>query len=136
MATESAVGLSTIPALGSYELIRAVEEGLPLESLETLKAWGLTFIEIGELVIPPRTLKHRRVRGERLTTEESERYFQVVRALELGEKFFGRREKLLRWLRGPDARIPGRTSMSLLSTEAGAQTVIEELWALAEGFAS
>ena len=134
MATETAVpGLANIPALGSYELIRAVEEGLPTDSLEVLKQRGLTFTEIADLVIPPRTLKHRKARGERLTTEETERFFRVLRVLDLGEKVFGKRERLLSWLRGPDFEIPNRTAMSLLTTEAGAQAIVGQLWAVAEG---
>jgi putative toxin-antitoxin system antitoxin component (TIGR02293 family) len=134
MATEANLrAFSEFPALGSYELIRTVEEGLPLDCLEKLKDWGLSFTEIAQLVIPPRTLKHRKARGERLSTEETERFLRVIRVLELGERVFGKREKLLRWLRGPDFEIPGRTSMSLLETDAGAQAVTEQLWAVAEG---
>jgi len=134
MATEATMPpISKFPAVGSAELIRTVEEGLPLDCLDMLREWGLTFTEVGELVIPPRTLKHRKAKGERLTTEETERFLRVVRVLELGERVFGARQKLVSWLRGADLRIPERTSMSLLATEAGAQMVIEELWGVAEG---
>jgi putative toxin-antitoxin system antitoxin component (TIGR02293 family) len=94
---------------------------------------GLTSTEISQLVIPARTLKHRKARGERLSAEETERFLRVIRVLELGERIFGKREKLLNWLRGPDFEIPGRTSMSLLETEAGVQAVTGQLWAVAEG---
>jgi len=134
MATESALPVvSEFPPVGSYELIRTVEEGLPLDSLEKLKVRGLTSTEISQLVIPARTLKHRKARGERLSAEETERFLRVIRVLELGERIFGKREKLLSWLRGPDFEIPGRTSMSLLETEAGVQAVTGQLWAVAEG---
>ncbi len=134
MATETALpAVPAFPANGSAELIRTVEEGLPTDCLNTLREWGLTFTEVGELVIPPRTLKHRKAKGERLTTEETERFLRVVRVLELGERVFGVRERFLSWLRGPDLRIPDRTSMSLLGTEAGAQAVTEQIWAVAEG---
>jgi putative toxin-antitoxin system antitoxin component (TIGR02293 family) len=134
MATESALPVvSEFPPVGSYELIRTVEEGLPLDSLEKLKVRGLTSTEISQLVIPARTLKHRKARGERLSAEETERFLRVIRVLELGERIFGKREKLLNWLRGPDFEIPGRTSMSLLETEAGVQAVTGQLWAVAEG---
>ena len=124
---------SEYPAAGSYDSVRTVEMGLPIESLEDLRDWGLTFTEIGQLVIPPRTLKHRKARGERLSTDETERFLRVIRVLELGERVFGKREKLLSWLRGPDFEIQDRTSMSLLDTEAGAQAVTGQLWAVAEG---
>ena len=134
MATESALPVvSEFPPVGSYELIRTVEEGLPLDSQEKLKVRGLTSTEISQLVIPARTLKHRKARGERLSAEETERFLRVIRVLELAERIFGKREKLLSWLRGPDFEIPGRTSMSLLETEAGVQAVTGQLWAVAEG---
>lgn len=134
MATEAAIPVSSeFPALGTYELARAVEEGLPTESINVLKERGLTFTEIAELVIPPRTLKHRRARGERLSTEETERFLRVLRVLELGERIFGDGGRLLSWLRKPDFEMKERSSLSLLGTEAGAKIVTQQLWGIAEG---
>ena len=87
------------------------------------REWGLTFTEVGVLVIPPRTLKHRKAKGERLTTEETERFLRVIRVLEWGERVFGDRDKLFRWLRSADELMDNRTSMSLLATESGAKRV-------------
>lgn len=134
MATETILSVtSDYPAPGSYELIRIVEEGLPLDCLEKLKQRGLTFTEIGQLVIPPRTLKHRRSRGERLSTEESERFLRVMRVLDLGVRVFGNRNKLLGWMRDSDERTENRNSLELLETDAGAQLVESQLWGIAEG---
>ncbi len=137
MATETSLNsMSAFPANGSAELIRIVEEGLPTDCLNTLREWGLTFTEVGELVIPPRTLKHRKAKGERLTTEETERFLRVVRVLELGERVFGDRRKVLGWLRTRDEQMGNRVSISLLGTEAGARLVEGQIWGIAEGFAS
>jgi putative toxin-antitoxin system antitoxin component (TIGR02293 family) len=137
MATESALpAVAAFPSSGSAELIRTVEEGLHLSCLDMLREWGLTFTEVGELVIPPRTLKHRKAKGERLTTEETERFLRVLRVLELGERVFGSREKLFRWLRSADELMDNRISMSLLATESGAKRVEGQLWGIAEGFVS
>jgi putative toxin-antitoxin system antitoxin component (TIGR02293 family) len=134
MATETSLpAISAFPAIGSVESIRTVEEGLPLDCLATLREWGLTFTEVGELVIPPRTLKHRKAKGERLTTEETERFLRVIRVLEWGERVFGDRDKLFRWLRSADELVDNRTSMSLLATESGAKRVEGQLWAIADG---
>ena len=137
MATETtAPAQFALPPAGSFELIRAVEEGLPTECLQRLKDWGLTFTEVAQLILPPRTLKHRKARGERLSPDETERFLRVMRVLELGERVFGKREKLLNWLRSPDPEMGDRSSMSLIRTAPGAERVTEQLWAIAEGFAS
>ena len=39
-----------------FDLAEIVERGLPLSSIDTLKEKGLTFSEVAELVISPRTL--------------------------------------------------------------------------------
>src|SRR5271168_2856448 len=99
MATEVQLPvLAVLPPANSYEMARLVEQGLPTESIEELKLLGLTFTEIAQIVIPPRTLKHRKARGERLSAEETERFLRVVRVLRLGERVFGNREKSLGWL--------------------------------------
>ena len=134
MATETALPvLSAFPANGSAELIRTVEEGLPLDCLDMLREWGLTFTEVGELVIPPRTLKHRKAKGERLTTEETERFLRVLKLLQLADHVFGDRQKALGWLRTRDEQMDNRVTMDLLGTEAGARRVEGQLWAIDEG---
>ena len=134
MATETGLpGIAAFPANGSAELIRTVEEGLPLGCLDMLREWGLTFTEVGELVIPPRTLKHRKAKGERLTTEETERFLRVVRVLQLADHVFGDRQKALGWLRTRDEQMDNRVTMDLLGTEAGARRVEGQLWAIDEG---
>jgi len=85
------------------------------------------------LVIPPRTLKHRVARGERLSTEETERLLRVVRILAFADRVFGDREKALGWLRDPDPRLEDRSGLSLLRTEAGGKLVESMLWGVAEG---
>ncbi len=140
MATEAVLAVPQIitefPPLGTYELLRLVEKGLPTDCLELLKQRGLTFTEIGQLVIPPRTLKHRKARGERLNIIESERFLRVIRVLDFGLRVFGNSTKLLNWLRAPDVEMENRPSMSLLGDEAGARLVEGQLWGIADGIFS
>jgi putative toxin-antitoxin system antitoxin component (TIGR02293 family) len=134
MATELRVPvIPALPLANSFEMARVVEQGLPTDCVEELKDKGLTFTEIAQIVIPPRTLKHRKARGERLSAEETERFLRVVRVLELAERIFGNREKALDWLRAPDERMENRASLSLIGTEAGARLVEGQLWAIDEG---
>ena len=104
--------LKTVP---DFEAVVMVEKGLPLDSIDSLKEQGLTSTEISDLVIPARTLKHRRARGESLSREETERLVRVSRVLWFAERVFGNRDKSLRWLRKHDDRIGDRTHLICLA---------------------
>jgi putative toxin-antitoxin system antitoxin component (TIGR02293 family) len=135
MATAATVepDLLQLATLNDGTQIRLAEEGLPTESVAQLRSLGITFTEVAEIVIPPRTLKHRITRRERLSTEESERLLRVVRIVALADRVFGDREKALDWLRIPDPRLDDRSCLSLLRTEAGGKLVESMLWGIAEG---
>jgi putative toxin-antitoxin system antitoxin component (TIGR02293 family) len=110
-----------------------VEKGLPTDNIAHLREKGLTFSEVSEIVISPRTLKHRKARGEQLSQEEGERLVRVARILVLAESVFGNREKALTWLRTADDHINKRTPMSMLQTESGGRLVESMLWQIDEG---
>jgi putative toxin-antitoxin system antitoxin component (TIGR02293 family) len=123
------------PASG-LDLARIVEKGLPTKNLEILKARGLTFTEMGSAVISPRTLKHRKARGENLSPAETERAVRVASIIRLAEEVFGNRETGLRWLRQEDDRLGDRTPLSLLQTEAGGREIESMLHGIAHGIFS
>src|SRR6202051_1518673 len=54
-----------------------------------------------DFIIPPRTLSHRKHRGERLTRDESDRAMRVARLLALADAVFGDHTKALVWLGEP-----------------------------------
>jgi putative toxin-antitoxin system antitoxin component (TIGR02293 family) len=118
------------------ELAEMVERGLPTENLEILKAKGLTFTEMAATVISPRTLKHRKARGQNLSPEESERAIRVASIVALAEQVFGNRETALLWLRHHSDRLDGRTPMSLLNTEAGGRQIEAMLHGIDHGIFS
>jgi putative toxin-antitoxin system antitoxin component (TIGR02293 family) len=117
-----------------FDLAEIVENGLPTETISLLRQKGLTFSEISEIVIPPRTLKHRKSRGEHLSHEETDRLVRVVRIVALAGNVFGNHEKALLWLRTADERIGGRTPLSMLQTDAGGRLIEGMLWQIDEGF--
>ena len=60
-----------------------VRRGLPTQAVDTLLAQGrLTLVELDRLVLPRKTLYHRRKLG-RLTAEQSDRLLRVVWLLAL-----------------------------------------------------
>jgi len=115
------------------DLAEIVEKGLPTGSIALLKEQGLTFSEVSAIVISPRTLKHRKARGEQLSHEETDRMVRVARIIALAEQVFGNRDKALAWLRSKDDRINERTPLSMLHTESGGRLVENMLWQIDEG---
>jgi len=116
-----------------FDLAEIVEQGLPTESLALLKEKGLTFSELSEIVISPRTLKHRKARGESLSNEETDRVVRVARIVALAENVFGNHDKALLWLRTADDHIGGRSPLSMLQTDAGGRLIEGMLWQIDEG---
>jgi|SRR5579884_175878 len=137
MATRTHVAdLLGIAPLTKFDMAEKVEHGLPLDHIQRLRDAGLTFSEVSELVISPRTLKHRKSRGESLSPEETERALRVSRVLGRAEDVFGDMEPALVWLRAPSDKLHGRTPLSMLRTEPGGSLVDEMLWQIEEGMYS
>jgi putative toxin-antitoxin system antitoxin component (TIGR02293 family) len=115
------------------EILLIVEGQLAPSVIKRLSALGLERSEIDAVVIPTRTLQHRRSRREKLTIEESDRVLRVIRVLSLTESIYGSRERALNWLRKPHPRLDERTPLSLLKTDTGSRIVEELLIQIDEG---
>ncbi|HEY6969015.1 MAG TPA: antitoxin Xre/MbcA/ParS toxin-binding domain-containing protein [Candidatus Angelobacter sp.] len=126
--------LGVAPAQTEQELLQIIERRLPTSSINRLLALGITRAEVDALVIPLRTLQHRRSRREKLTVEESDRILRLMRALSQAESVYGSRERALAWLRRPHARLSQRPPSELLKTDAGSRIVEELLIQIDEGF--
>jgi putative toxin-antitoxin system antitoxin component (TIGR02293 family) len=114
---------------------KAVERGVPLSSLEAFAKYsGFALKDLLEVVIPPRTLKHRRARKEPLSLDESDRLARVAGMYELAVRVFGDRDNGLEWLTGPKNRFEGKTPLAMLRTEAGEHAVREFLIQIDEGY--
>lgn len=113
---------------------RDVERGVPLSALQEFSAYsGIALKDLLEVVIPARTLKHRRERKEPLNLDESDRLARVARMYELAVKVYGDRTDGRDWLLNPKDRFGGRSPLSLLRTEAGQHAVEEFLYQIDEG---
>ena len=121
------------PPATEIEILRIVEGRLAPSIINRLLDLGLEKTEIDLIIIPLRTLQHRRSRHEKLTIEESDRVLRVVRALSLAESVYGSRQRALGWLRKPHPRLDGRTPLSLLKTDTGSRIVGELLIQIDEG---
>ena len=118
------------------DLAKIVEARLPLRAITALVEHGLQEKEIHSLVLPRRTLQHRRARKERLSCEESDRAVRVARLAALAEKVFGDAEAGMGWLRATKIRFKGRTPIEMMMTEIGSRVVEELLYQIDEGMAA
>ena len=103
-------------------------------ALETAVERGvLSRSEAERLIIPRRTLSHRKRRGESLTTDESDKLARVVRVAALAEETFQNADKAHAWLREPSRALGGERPLDLLETEGGARLVEQVLGRIAHG---
>jgi len=118
------------------DLITLVEARLPVSVVFDLMQHGVLEKEIYSVIVPRRTLQHRRARKEKLSREESDRAVRLARLATLAEKVFGDRDAGLLWLRTPKKRFHGRTPMDMMATETGSRLVEETLYQIDEGMAA
>ncbi len=115
------------------QVLEIVERQLPASAINRLVALGITRPEVDALVIPLRTLQHRRSRREKLTVEESDRVVRVARLLSQAESVYESRERALHWLRTSHPQLNGRTPLEMLKTDTGSRLVEELLVQIDEG---
>ncbi len=110
------------------DLARIVDRGMRLRVLDHVERAGFSKREIELLIIPARTLRHRKARRETLSVDESDRVVRLTRIQALAEDVLGDVDKANRWLREPLGILSGKSPLELARTESGAR-VVEELLA-------
>ena len=116
------------------DLDDAVRAGLPVETIETVVKTGtLRAPELHALVIPRRTLAHRKRSGRRLSSEQSDRLTRVIRVVASAEEAIGDGTKARRWLRKPNRALQGRRPLDLLASDVGARLVEQVLGRIEHG---
>jgi putative toxin-antitoxin system antitoxin component (TIGR02293 family) len=124
--------LAEVPTL--HIDLASVEAGLPLVLIsDFVTKSGLQFKDIYDVVIPARTLKHRRDRKEPLNLDESDKLARLVRVYDQSVHVFGDKEKALRWMNKPKHRFAERTPIQMLRTELGGRMVEEMLGQIEHG---
>lgn len=115
------------------DLATLVEHRLSVRALASLVKHGVAEQEICALVLPRRTLTHRRAKHQLLTREESDKVVRLARLTALAEQVFGDDAKASRWLRKAKRRFGARSPLEMLATEAGARLVEEMLYQIDDG---
>jgi putative toxin-antitoxin system antitoxin component (TIGR02293 family) len=125
----AAASVRHAPLMHALQLdLHTVESGVSVTIMaDFVAASGLKFSDIYEVVIPARTLKHRKARREPLSPDESDKLARLIRTYDHAVRVLGNREGALHWLNKPLKRFAGRTPIQMLRTEFGARMVEEML---------
>lgn len=126
--------LGVEPPMTEAAVLGIIERQLEPPVIQRLLDMGLSRDEVHSVIIPARTLQHRRSRRERLTVEESDRVIRALRVLSAAERVYESRERALDWLRRANPRLENRSPISLLKTDTGARIVEELLGQIDEGY--
>jgi putative toxin-antitoxin system antitoxin component (TIGR02293 family) len=116
-----------------HDLVLLAENGLPLVTVRRMTEHGLSKREVYELIVPERTLKHRKSRRQKLSREESDRAIRTARLLARAQAVFGDADRALRWMREPKRRFNARSPLQMMGTEAGGRLVEGMLVQVDEG---
>ncbi|MEJ2431647.1 MAG: hypothetical protein P8Y53_00240, partial [Pseudolabrys sp.] len=90
------------------DLARLVRNGLRSSVLSNIERAGFSKQEIEHLIIPARTLRHRKAKREALSLEESDRVVRLARIQALAEDVFGDTTRANCWLREPLGVLDGK----------------------------
>ena len=105
-----------------------------METMTTFVATsGVELKDLYDIVIPARTLKHRRSRKQTLSPDESDKLARLIRVFDQAVAVFGDRERARNWLNKPKKRFEERTPLQMLRTEVGGRMVEEMLGQIDEG---
>jgi putative toxin-antitoxin system antitoxin component (TIGR02293 family) len=117
------------------ELARLVAQGIPTSVLADVVELGvLTREEVTRLIVPRRTLAHRKRRGEHLSPDESDRLARVLQLRDIALKTFdGDAEKASAWLRTSNRALSGEIPLELVVTSTGARLVEDALLRIEHG---
>ena len=116
------------------ELARLVAQGIPTSVLaDVVERSLLTREEVTRLILPRRTLAHRKRRGEHLSPDESDRLARVLHLHDIALRTFDDGEKAGAWLRAPNRALSGEIPLDLVVTSTGARLVEDALLRIEHG---
>ena len=101
------------------ELVSVMRRGVPYRSFQAAAdELDVTVTELDKyLGLKQRTL-HRR-KGDRLSSEESERFLRLVRLAARAEEVFGSERSSREWVRLPNRELGGVSPIEMLDTDVG-----------------
>lgn len=116
------------------DAIRLIKDGIPARAIAALMSrLRLSRQQFSKITgISERTLA-RRLGGERLNLEESNRVYRLAQIMARAEAAFGSEEKACLWLSRANRSLGGALPIELLETEAGTEEVRKSLGRIEHG---
>ena len=126
-----------LPGRGVAEaVLLPIRQGFPVDVVDRALAGGkVTLAELDRLVLPRKTLSHRRILGS-LTSDQSDRLSRVLRIINEAETTFGDPAKAHTWLRRETPLLDGETPLDRLDTDFGTRQVEAILGRIAHGLSA
>jgi putative toxin-antitoxin system antitoxin component (TIGR02293 family) len=119
----------------SEGILLPLRRGFSVDVIDRVLADGkLSLVELDRLVLPRKTLSHRRILGS-LTPDQSDRLSRVLRIIDEADETFGDRAKAHAWLRRPHQLLDGEAPLDRLDTDFGTRQVEAILGRIAHGLA-
>jgi putative toxin-antitoxin system antitoxin component (TIGR02293 family) len=119
----------------SESVVLPLRQGYSLDVVDRALAAGkISAVELDRLVLPRKTLAHRRILGS-LTADQSDRLSRVLRMIEQAEATFADPAKARVWLRRPTPLLDGESPLDRLDTDFGTRQVEAILGRIAHGLA-
>jgi putative toxin-antitoxin system antitoxin component (TIGR02293 family) len=119
----------------SEGVLLPLRQGFSLDVVDRAVAAGqISPAELDRLVLPRKTLAHRRVLGS-LTPDQSDRLSRVLRMIDTAETTFGDPAKAHAWLRRATPLLDGESPLDRLDTDFGTRQVEAILGRIAHGLA-
>lgn len=127
-------GVLRVAPQSALDWIEMIRRGIPADAVESvLKATRVSRSELAQVLgIPERTLARRKREGV-LNSAESAKLLRLARVVGRAIEVFEDCEPALHWLKAPNAALAGRTPLSLLDTDIGAESVLDTLGRIEHG---
>ena len=121
-------------ARSTLDWVEMIRQGLPAAALEPLlKAIQLSQSDLARaLDIPERTLARRKREGV-LNSEESAKLLRLARVVGRATEVFESAQAAVNWLKASNMSLEGKTPLSLLDTDIGAESVLDTLGRIEHG---
>jgi putative toxin-antitoxin system antitoxin component (TIGR02293 family) len=127
-------GVLGLKPRSAIDWIRMIRDGIPAAAIESiLSVAGLSQSELARaLAIPERTLARRKREGV-LNADESSKLLRLARVISRAQEVFDDPAAAVDWLKAPNATLRGKTPLSLLDTDIGAESVLDTLGRIEHG---
>jgi len=115
-------------------ILEAVGRGLAANELNEILGYGLSLGEVAlALGVSKRTLVRKRQDKRPFDTAASDRLVRLATLLRDADRYIGRRDKALAWLRDPNWALGNRVPLDMLAADVGVDMVRRSLVTIAYG---